>query len=160
MIDLIISLRRQILRFLASPFSRISCGEGVIFSPGCRVLSPKFTSIGNRVFLGRDVLISTSRSGNSPITIGDDVMIAQRVQIIGGNHSFERKDITMNLQGEGSQGSIIINNDVWVGAGAIILTGVVIGEGAIIAAGSVVNKDVQPFSIVAGSPARVIKFRS
>lgn len=159
MMDIIKSLRQIFLKFLASPFKTISSGNGVIFSPGCKILSPKFISLGDRVFLGRDVLISTSQSGCSPINIGNDVMLAQRVQIIGGNHSFARLDITMNAQGEGRQGEIIIESDVWVGAGAIILTGVVIGKGSVIAAGSLVNKDVKPYSIVGGTPAKLIKYR-
>jgi hypothetical protein len=58
-----------------------------------------------------------------------------------------------------SKGSVIIGNDVWVGAGAIILSGVKIGDGAIVAAGAVVTKDVPPYSIVGGNPAKLIRYR-
>ena len=58
-----------------------------------------------------------------------------------------------------SKGSIIVEDDVWIGARTVILSGVRIGQGAIIAAGSVVTKDVEPYSIVAGNPAKLIKYR-
>lgn len=58
-----------------------------------------------------------------------------------------------------SKGNIIINDDVWIGANAIILSGVHIAQGAVIGAGSVVTKDVSPYAIVAGNPAKVIKYR-
>ncbi|QFT08590.1 Putative acetyltransferase [Vibrio sp. THAF190c] len=104
-------------------------------------------------------MISSSRSGLSPIKLGNNVMVAQNVQIIGGNHAFNRTDLPMMFQGEGKQGPIVIENDVWLGASCIILTGVTIGEGAIIAAGSVVTKSVEPYSIVGGNPAKLIKKR-
>jgi acetyltransferase-like isoleucine patch superfamily enzyme len=119
----------------------------------------KYISIGNNTSLGRNVTISTSESGRSPINIGSYVMIAERVMIIGGNHEFSRLDIPMDMQGEGKQGKIVIEDDVWIGAGSIILTGITIGEGSIIGAGSIVTKSIQPYSIVAGNPAKVIRMR-
>ena len=58
-----------------------------------------------------------------------------------------------------SKGSIIVEDDVWIGANAIILSGIRIGQGAVVAAGSVVTKDVEPYSIVAGNPAKIMKYR-
>ena len=65
----------------------------------------------------------------------------------------------MNTQGEGIQGTINIENDVWIGAGCTVLTGVTIGEGSIIGSGSIVTKDIPKYSIAIGSPAKVIKNR-
>ncbi|VVS91972.1 DapH/DapD/GlmU-related protein [Desulfoluna spongiiphila] len=63
------------------------------------------------------------------------------------------------LQGEGKQGAITIEDDVWIGAGAIILAGVTVGKGCVIGAGSVVTKDVPEYCVAAGNPARVVKQR-
>ena len=86
-------------------------------------------------------------------------MLAQRAMIIGGNHEFSDREMHIRLQGEGKQGPIIIEEDVWIGAGAIILSGVTIGKGAIVSAGAVVTKSVESFNIVAGTPARTIGVR-
>lgn len=68
--------------------------------------------------------------------------------------------LRINQQGEGKQGRILIGDDVWIGAGAIVLTGVSIVSGAVIAAGSVVIKDVPPLAIDGGVPAKIICYRS
>ena len=86
-------------------------------------------------------------------------MIASYVTFRDTNHIFERTDLPMIDQGIESN-PIIINDDVWVGHGVIILKGVTIGRGAIIAAGAVVNKDVPSYAIVGGIPARRIGSRS
>lgn len=85
-------------------------------------------------------------------------MMAPNVALIAANHNYTRTDISMNLQGE-IEKEIVIENDVWIGYGAIILPGVNIGQGSVIAAGSVVTKDVPSYSVVAGVPAVVIKNR-
>ena len=111
----------------------------------------------DNIYISTDVNIMPSEK--SQIYIGSYVMIAQKVMIIGGNHNISRTDIPMMLQGDGKQGDIIIEDDVWIGAGAIILTGVTIGKGSVIAAGSIVTKDVEPYTIVGGNPAKLIKKR-
>lgn len=92
------------------------------------------------------------------ITIGNDVMMAPRCALIADGHRFSDLTRPMNTQGT-EPGSITIGNDVWLGYGVIILPGVTVGDGAICAAGAVVTKDVQPYSIVGGNPARVLKMR-
>ncbi len=86
-------------------------------------------------------------------------MMAPEVLILGGNHRFDRVDIPMMFQGNVEYGPVEIGNDVWIGSRVIILPGLKIGEGSIIGAGSVVTKDVMPYSIVAGNPAKLIKMR-
>lgn len=88
------------------------------------------------------------------ITIGDDCQIASFVYIVDSDHG-TRKDTLMNRQANIAN-PIRIGNDVWVGAHAVILSGVTIGEGAIVAAGAVVQKDVDPYTIVGGVPARLL----
>lgn len=97
--------------------------------------------------------------GEGGVTIGDDVMIASHTSLFAGNHHFERTDVPMRLQGTSSRGGITIENDVWVGSHCVILDGVTIGTGSVLAAGAVVSKDVAPYSIVAGVPAKVIGSR-
>ncbi|SRR5258705_3122034 len=91
------------------------------------------------------------------ITFGDNVLIAPKVIIWGRDHGYS-KDQLMNKQPYNRK-PIKIGNDVWIGACAIVLKGVTIGDGAIVAAGAVVTKDVEPYTIVAGNPAKMIKRR-
>jgi len=96
---------------------------------------------------------------NGPVRIGSHLMMGPDVMIISRRHNFSRLDIPMMFQGDGEPKLVVIEDDVWIGARAIILPGVRIGQGAIIGAGAVVTKDVPPFAIVGGNPARVIKSR-
>ncbi len=89
--------------------------------------------------------------------IGNNVLIAAHCVIIPANHIFSTPEIPIRMQGLDSNG-IVIEDDVWLGAGVKVLNGVRIGRGSIIAAGAVVTKSVQPYSIMAGVPA--IKIRS
>jgi acetyltransferase-like isoleucine patch superfamily enzyme len=107
------------------------------------------------------------------LVIGKYCSIAEGVTIfLGGNHrvdwittypfnSIEHfKDQGQFIKGHpATKGDIIIGNDVWIGRGAVIMSGVTIGSGAVIAAGSVVSKNVQPYAIVGGNPAKHIRFR-
>lgn len=90
--------------------------------------------------------------------IGKNVLIAGHCMLIPANHIFSRTDIPINQQGTSSKG-IIIEDDVWIAAGCKILDGVTIGKGSIIAAGTIVSKSVEPYSIVAGVPSKVLKMR-
>ncbi len=89
------------------------------------------------------------------LTFGDNCLIGPDVFISSRNHNFQRKDHPINTQGYTGK-STTIGNDVWIGVKAIILPGITIGDGAVIAGGSVVTKDVEPYKIVAGVPAKVI----
>ncbi len=93
------------------------------------------------------------------ITIGNNVMIGQKVSIIAENHMFNSVDIPIQQQGVKNIG-ILIKDDVWIGTNATLLDGVTVGTGAVIAAGAVVTKDVPPYSIVGGVPAKLLKYRS
>lgn len=151
----------RLYRFVAAcdNFRQLKHGSSFIVGKNCSIYPSRFISFGNNTSISRNVTISTSVSGRSPITIGSYVMIAERVMIIGGNHEFSRLDVPMEQQGEGKQGPIIIEDDVWIGAGSIILTGVTIGKGSIVGSGTVVTKSVEPYSIVAGNPAKLIRKR-
>ena len=96
--------------------------------------------------------------GTGGLVIGANVRIAAHTVIVAAMHKFDRLDLPIHEQGSTASG-IIIEDDVWIGAGVCILDGVRIGTGAIVAAGAVVVKDVPPRTIVGGVPARVIRQR-
>lgn len=93
------------------------------------------------------------------VTIGNFTMIAHDVMILGGDHNYKKAGIPTVFAGRDETRPTNIGDDVWVGAGSIIMAGVTIGDGAIIAAGSVVTKDVEPYCIYGGTPAKKIKER-
>ena len=104
----------------------------------------------------------------NPIKIGNFCSIARKVTFQEFNHDFSRLTsyyVNHNMLGKSakedmvSKGPIILEHDVWIGTHSVILSGVTIGTGAVIAANSVITKDVPPYAIVAGNPAKVIKYR-
>jgi acetyltransferase-like isoleucine patch superfamily enzyme len=108
--------------------------------------------------IGRDSLIGELNvlRGQGGITIGDRVYTAPLVQMLAVNHVYQDPTRPMIEQGITAQG-IVVEDDVWIGAGAVITDGVRVGRGAVVAAGAVVTKDVPPHTVVGGVPARVIK---
>ena len=115
-----------------------SCNEDAIIKIG------KNTTIGYHNFI----------YASEKIIIGDDCLIAPFVYIVDSNHKIDR-DKKINRQ-PNETSPIIIGNDVWIASHVTILKGVTIGDGVVIAANSLVNKDVEPYSIVGGSPAKKI----
>ncbi|MDG1278241.1 MAG: acyltransferase [Algoriphagus sp.] len=106
------------------------------------------SGLGHKLKFGRD------------LNIGEYVMIGPEVIIFGQNHEFRNLNVPMSRQGYKKSNTLMIEDDVWIGE-RVILNATVsrIGTGSIIAAGSVVTKDVDPFSIVGGNPAKFIKSR-
>jgi acetyltransferase-like isoleucine patch superfamily enzyme len=108
--------------------------------------------------IGKDCLVGEYSviRGQGGVTIGDRVYTSPFTQIIAVNHVFDDPQRPFTQQGITAEG-IVIEDDVWLGAGAVITDGVRIGKGAVVAAGAVVTKDVPPHTVVGGVPARVIK---
>ncbi len=94
--------------------------------------------------------------GQGGVTIGDRVYTSPFTQIIAVNHVFDDPNRPFVDQGITAEG-IVIEDDVWLGAGAVITDGVRVGKGAVVAAGAIVTKDVPPYTVVGGVPAKVIK---
>ncbi|MGV8831226.1 MAG: acyltransferase [Devosia sp.] len=92
------------------------------------------------------------------VRCGDGVRIASHVSIVGFNHGFDDPGVPIHTQKHESLG-ITIEDDVWIGANAVVLDGVTIGKGAVIAAGAVVSRDVPPLAIMGGVPARLVRYR-
>jgi acetyltransferase-like isoleucine patch superfamily enzyme len=122
--------------------------------------APVGIDIGHSVYIGKDVLIECNAE------IGDYVMIANRVAMVGRHdHDFRTVGVPVrfspwvgctNPPSPYRDEKVVIEPDVWLGFGAVVLSGVRVGRGAIVAAGSVVTKSVEPYSIVGGNPARQI----
>lgn len=132
--------------------------------------------IGQRVKIWRDVWIdhyskikiaddvtigkSVNFISEGGIDVGSRVMIAHGAQIISSGHNIKPKDEEASMRFTGLfTAPVVIADDVWIGAGAIILPGVTIGKAAVVAAGAVVSKSVGDFEIVGGVPAKTIKIR-
>lgn len=108
------------------------------------------------VHIGKDTLIGLSNSLIGPLRVGNDVLFAQNVILSGLNHGFQ--DITIPIrQQKCTTSEIVVEDNVWLGANVVVTAGVRIGKNSIVAAGSVVTKDVPPYTIAAGNPAKPIK---
>ena len=140
------SVRRDIV-----PFNKFSLGE--------RSVIEDFSIINNAVgdvSIGNKTRIGLGNTIIGPVQIGHNVGIAQGVIITGLNHDYKNLEVKIMDQGVSTQ-SIIINDDVWIGANSVILSGVAIGAHSVVAAGSVVTRSVPAYSLCAGNPAKVIK---
>ena len=139
-----------------SMFAR--CGKNVYVGKGGSFIY-KNVFLGNNVFIGPKAMFLCLLA---KIYIGDNVMFGPHVFIITGSHRLDvigKYMIDVKDKLPENDKDIIISEDLWVGANAIILKGVTVGRGSVIAAGSIVTKDVAPYSIVAGVPAKLIKMR-
>lgn len=127
-------------------------GRDVRVMDGVQLDKPSMLTMGDRVSINRGTVLN---SGGG-ITIGNNVMIGPNVIVYSQNHAYSCPDVPFIDQGYNYK-PVIIGNNVWIGASAIVLPGVTVGENSVIAAGSVVTKSIEPGSLVGGNPARVIK---
>ena len=111
-----------------------------------------------RVTIGAYVQLNpfTVIYGGNVIHIGNNVMIAPHCMIAAGNHDYVQTDVPMRFAGNLTKGPIVIEDNVWIGANSTVTDGVRIGREAVVAANSLVNKDVEPYTIVGGVPAKEI----
>jgi acetyltransferase-like isoleucine patch superfamily enzyme len=164
--------------------SYLSVGSNFIAQDNCEIncLSKRGIVFGDKVTVGSYAIIRpTNLYGGEPgeglkignnssigpyayigcsgyIEIGDNVMMSPRVSIYSENHNFNETGLPMIEQGV-TRSFVKIEDDCWIASNSIILAGVTVGRGSIVAAGSVVTKDVPPFSVVGGNPAKIIKSR-
>ena len=129
------------------------CGRNVNMERRAFFRSGRYISIGDNSGIGERTLLG------GEVTIGDNVMMGPEVIVWTRNHAFSRTDIPMTEQGFTEERPVRIGNDVWIGARVIFLPGVSVGRGSIVGAGSIVTRDVPNWAIVAGNPARVIRYR-
>ena len=130
-----------------------------IFSLGDYSIIESFACINNAVgdvMIGNHTRIGLHNTIIGPVEIGSHVNLAQGITVTALNHNFDDTQKRIDEQGV-STNPVTIEDDVWIGANAVILPGVTIGNHCVVAAGAVVTKDVPPHSLVAGVPAKVIK---
>ena len=138
------SLRLRLLRMFGARVRKWTAVYG-----SAKIFAPWNLDMGDGCNIGPRVEIYCK----APVALGDGVSISQDSFICTASHDVSDPDMKLTL------GEIHIGDDVWIGARAIILPGVTIGEGAIVAAGAVVTKDVEPWTVVGGNPAKFIKKR-
>jgi acetyltransferase-like isoleucine patch superfamily enzyme len=151
--------RFRFMNFLKSTYLRVffgaKVGRRVVYYPGVWIFTGRNLAVGNDVDFAKGVLITT----DGGVFIGDRVLIGYGTKILSKNHIVP--PAPRKIFGAGhSQSPVYIDNDVWIGANCVVLSGSTIGEGAVVAAGSVVTKDIDPFTYVAGVPAKKIKDRA
>jgi len=132
---------------------KIRIGNDFRVSPDVNFSNELNITIGDRVSIGSRCFLWAGPD-KGLILIGDDVLFGPEVVVTAANYRFnDGAPVTKQLMEEGD---VVIGDDVWIGARAIILPGVTIGDGAIIGAGALVRSDVPPFAIAVGVPARVV----
>ena len=133
------------------PYRQFSLGKHSVIESFCCINN----AVGD-VFIGDYTRIGIHCTVIGPVTIGSHVNLAQGITVTALNHNFD--DATKRIDEQGiSTKPVVIDDDVWIGANAVILPGVTIGQHAVVAAGAVVTKDVPPNTVVGGVPAKVIK---
>ncbi len=129
------------------------------FQLGAYSVIESFSTINNMVgavIIGNHSRIGLSNTIIGPVTIGNQVNLAQNIVISGLNHNY--RDITQPISKQGvTTIPVTIEDDVWIGANAVILAGITIGKHAVIAAGTVVTCNVPPYSVCAGNPGRIVR---
>lgn len=157
--------RLKVLRckMLLASQRNISIGNNTTFGRGTVFWAPNKMIIGNNVYIGKYCTLQAD------MEIGNNIDIANNVGLIGKyDHDYSKVGVSIkdapwigdvSYGFKGKDQKIIIDDDVWIGFGSVVFTGVHIHRGAIIAAGSIVTKDVPPYAIVAGNPARIKGYR-
>ena len=143
----------RIRRTLCSPVLA-DCGKGVNIERNASFGSGARVCLGDRSGLGLNARLV------GEVSLGQNVMMGPDVLIMAVSHAIDRVDVPMIDQGVAAPRPVTVEDDVWIGARAVILPGVRVGRGAVIGAGAVVTKSVPQWAVVAGVPARLVRFRT
>lgn len=159
------------VKWLANPFVH-KYGQGSVvrrvrrdlipfnaFELGADSIIEDYATVANGmggIVIGARTLVGIANVLIGPLRIGNDVIIAQNVVFSGLNHGYE--DVTQAIRYQKcTAAEIVVEDEAWIGANAVITAGVRIGRHAVVAGGSVVTKDVPPYAVVGGNPARILK---
>ena len=132
---------------------KLKLGHNIVFGKDALLQPPEFMEIGNNVYFGPWFVLQSN------LKVGDDVLFSSRVACISNDHAYDDANKSIIDQGRLKPNTITIEGDNLIGFGTIIVGDVRIGKGCIIGAGSVVTKDLPPYTICAGVPAKPIKMR-
>ncbi len=131
-------------------------GENVFIGEKCEFGHPENIVLGSNIWIGDH----TNIYAQGKVIIKDGTILADHVDIRTANHYYDGEDLNLLPFDEKILiGTVTIEENVWIASHCVILPGVTIGEGAVIAAGSIVTKSVEPMSVVAGNPAKIVKYR-
>lgn len=139
------------VRMDTPPYRRFSLGRHSVVESFCCINN----AVGD-VVIGDHTRIGLHNTIIGPVTIGSHVNLAQGITVTALNHNFENGGLRIDEQGVSTK-PVVIGDDVWIGANAVVLPGVTLGSHVVVAAGAVVTKDVPDNCVVAGVPAKVIK---
>ncbi len=134
---------------------RLRVGAGALLEPNVWITAPDRARvvIGAGTFLNMGVMIAAQES----VEIGDHCMLANGCFVTDSSHRYDDPETPVPWQGFETKGPTRIGDNCWLGANVVVTSGVTIGERCVIGANSVVTRDIEPFSIVAGAPARVLR---
>ena len=134
---------------------RLEIGPGVLLEPGVWITAPgeACVRIGAGTFLNMGVMVAAKEL----VDIGAHCMLANGCFVSDASHRYDDPHVPITWQGFESKGPTRIGDNCWLGSGVVVTSGVTIGERCVIGANSVVTRDVEPFSLAGGSPARVIR---
>lgn len=134
-----------------------SFGESSQLRPFAYAICTSKISIGNNIIIRPGTMLFADELPNGYIIIEDDVGIGAGVHIYVNNHRFDESNTPIKYQGYYPSKPVRVCSGAWLGANVIVLLGVTIGKNAVVGAGSVVTRDVEPFTVVAGNPAKPIR---
>ena len=149
--DLVRFLRDRRLRLTLG--SRYSAGQDTAIGAGAVVLSPDFFELGDHVRIGRDLFVESN------LRIGSRVLVSSRVAFISDDHRTDDPEQSIFWQGRREPSTTIVEGDSLIGHGCIILAPARIGRGVVVGAGSLVTRDLPPYTVCVGRPARPIRDR-
>jgi acetyltransferase-like isoleucine patch superfamily enzyme len=148
-----IARQARVLRLRLQLRRRLSYGRNFSVGKGADIRPPSYFKCGDDVGIGKNLTVETN------VQIGDEVLVSSNVSFVGDDHQFDDPNSSVFWQGRKPEGCVVLEGDNLVGFGCTLIGGVKVGRGAIIGAGAVVTRDLPPYTICVGVPARPTRSR-